>query len=235
MKILALVAARGGSKRLPGKNVRLLGGLPLIEWSINSAKGFTQIVDILVSTDDIEIATICKAAGAYVPWLRPGALASDSASSVDVALHALDWYESEKGPVDGLLLLQPTSPFRSSATIQRSFELFEKHGYRPVLGVSKPHEHPMWAMKLHGEYLIPFIEANGLNLRSQDLPAAYVVNGSIYLITPEDLRNNRSFHSTKTVPVFVDSQIEALDIDTEFDWRCAVAHLADKSTESQLP
>ena len=102
MKILALIAARGGSKRLPGKNIRLLGGKPLIVWSIDVARDIPEICDILVSTDSPAISEICKDAGIVVPWLRPVKLATDKASSVDVALHALEWYEAEKGEIDGL-------------------------------------------------------------------------------------------------------------------------------------
>ncbi len=95
MRILALITARGGSKRIPGKNIRPLGGKPLIVWSINVAKDIVGIVDILVSTDDKNILEVAKNAGALVPWSRPPELATDTASSVDVCLHALDWYEKE--------------------------------------------------------------------------------------------------------------------------------------------
>lgn len=106
MRILALITARGGSKRLPGKNIRVLGGKPLIVWSIDVAKDIAEICDILVLTLTA-IAAVCTEAGALVPWLRPADLATDTASSVVVVLHALDWYEAEKGAVDGILLLQP--------------------------------------------------------------------------------------------------------------------------------
>lgn len=225
MRILALITARGGSKRLPGKNIRALGGKPLIVWSIDVAKDIPTICDILVSTDDPAIAAVSKEAGAYVPWLRPAELATDTASSVDVALHALDWYEAEKGAVDGLLLLQPTSPFRTQATVQRGIELFSKHGHQPVLGVSQTHAHPMWALKLEGDYLAPFMRDHGLKNRSQELPPVYVVNGSFYLISPTELRACRSFRGEKTVALLIESQKEALDIDTDFDWLCAVACL----------
>src|SRR5438093_3043672 len=112
MRILALITARRGSKRLPAKNVRLLRGVPLITWSIDVVRNIPEICDILVSTDDAATAEIARRAGAAVPWLRPAALATDTASSVDVCLHSLDWYEQAHGAVDGLLLLQPTSPFR---------------------------------------------------------------------------------------------------------------------------
>jgi CMP-N,N'-diacetyllegionaminic acid synthase len=223
VRILALITARGGSKRLPGKNIRPLGGKPLIVWSIDVAKNIPEVCDILVSTDDPAIAAVCKKAGAYVPWLRPSKLATDTASSVDVALHALDWYETENAVVDGLLLLQPTSPFRTQATIQRGFELFSQHNYQPVMGVSTTHAHPMWALKMEGDYLVPFIQEHGLGTRSQDLPTAYVVNGSFYLITAAELRLCRSFVGPKTIPLLIESSQEVLDIDTEWDFRMAEA------------
>jgi N-acylneuraminate cytidylyltransferase len=221
VRILALIPARGGSKRLPKKNIRLLGGKPLIVWSIDVAKEIPEICDILVSTDDPAIAEVCKEAGAYVPWLRPAGLATDNASSVDVALHALDWYEAEKGTVDGLLLLQPTSPFRSKEATRRGIELFSKHGQQTVLGVSPTHIHPMWALKMEGDYLVPFMRGHGLDTRSQDLPPAYVVNGGFYLISPTELRAYHSFVGAKTMPLFIESPQEALDIDTEWDFLIA--------------
>ena len=221
MRILALITARGGSKRLPGKNIRPLGDKPLIEWSIDVVKSLPEICDILVSTDDPAIASVCKDAGAYVPWLRPAELATDTASSVDVVLHALDWYEAEKGVVDGILLLQPTSPFRTQSTIQRGIELFSKHGYKSVLGVSPTHAHPMWMLKMEGDYLTPFMPEHGLEVRSQDLSPVYVVNGSFYLISPTELRVCRSFMGEHITPLFIESTKEALDIDTEWDFKMA--------------
>lgn len=221
MKILALILARGGSKRLPGKNIRLLGGKPLIVWSIDVAKDIPEICDVLVSTDDHEISTVCKVAGALVPWLRPADLATDTASSVDAALHALDWYELENGPLDGLLLLQPTSPFRTKNTVKKGIDLFINNNSETVLGVSPTHAHPMWTLKKDGEYLVPFMQGHGFNMRSQDLPAAYVVNGCFYLITPSALRSDRSFIGNNIMPLLIESQQEALDIDTEWNFEIA--------------
>jgi CMP-N,N'-diacetyllegionaminic acid synthase len=220
MKILALIAARGGSKRLPDKNILLLGGKPLIVWSIDIVKGVPEICDILVSTDDLVIANICKKAEAYVPWLRPKELASDDASSVDVALHALDWYESHKGPVDGILLLQPTSPFRTKKTIQEGIELFKKHNGNSVLGVSRANENPMWMLKLEQGLLVPLIRGHEIN-DIQDSNKNYIINGSFYLVTPEDLRSRHSFFGEKIIPLIVKSQRESIDIDTAWDWKIA--------------
>jgi CMP-N,N'-diacetyllegionaminic acid synthase len=225
MKILALITARGGSKRLPGKNIRVLGGKPLIVWSIDVARDVSEICDILVSTDDPEIAKVCTGAGAMVPWQRPAALATDTATSVDVALHALDWYETDKGAVDGILLLQPTSPFRTKETVGKGIELFVKYGRQPVLGVSPAHAHPMWTLKMDGGCLVPFMQDHGLVTRSQDLPPAYVVNGCFYLISPADLREYRSFVGAKTIPLLMESSQETIDIDTEWDWVIAEATL----------
>jgi CMP-N,N'-diacetyllegionaminic acid synthase len=221
MKILALITARGGSKRVPGKNIRRLGGKPLIDWSIDIVKDIPEICDVLVTTDDPEIADTARDAGASVPWLRPAELATDTATSVDVSLHALNWYESENEKVDGLLLLQPTSPFRTRATIQRGIALYKDHHQCPVLGVSPAKSHPMWCYSLDGATMRSFIENKGEHLRSQDLPPAYVVNGAFYLIAPKDLRVNHSFYGGNMTPLVIGEPGESLDIDTELDWMIA--------------
>jgi len=221
MRILALIPARGGSKRLPGKNVRLLGGRPLIVWSIEAAKNIQDICDIVVSTDDPLIKAISLEAGVLAPWLRPAKLATDEATSVDVALHALDWYEAEFGMVDGLLLLQPTSPFRTKETVIKGIELFDKSNRKSVVGVSQTHSHPMWTLKLENGCLVPFMAEHGFQTRSQDLPKAYVVNGSFYLTTPSNLRTYRSFIGVEAIPLFIESKRDSLDIDTDFDFKLA--------------
>jgi CMP-N,N'-diacetyllegionaminic acid synthase len=227
MRILALITARGGSKRLPGKNIKLLGGKPLIVWSIDIAKNIQDVCDILISTDDGAIAKVGKEAGAYVPWLRPAELASDTASSVDVALHALDWYEAEKGEVDGVLLLQPTSPFRTANTLLNGIALFASDNHS-VVGVSPTKEHPMRTLIQKGKYVVPFSNEEGLGCRSQDLPPAFVVNGSFYLISPSMLREKKSFTYGETQPLVIDSVMESVDIDTEDDWLAAEKLLLGK-------
>lgn len=227
MKILALIPARGGSKRLPGKNIRMLGGKPLIVWSIDVAKDIPEICDIFISTDDPAIVAVGKEASALVPWLRPAALASDTASSVDVALHALDWYETERGPVDGLLLLQPTSPFRTRETIQRAIALFEKEdGRYPVVSVSTASCHPAWCFRVNSQRMEPFLGWEAIGQRSQDLEPAYMLNGAIYVIAPHVLRERRAFLTTDTRALIVEEPVEGIDIDTEMDWALAEGALA---------
>lgn len=221
LKILALIPARAGSKRLPEKNKKQLGDKPLVAWSIESAKGISEICDILVSTDDPEIVDIAESAGALVPWLRPPELATDTALSVDVALHALDWYETKHGSVDGLLLLQPTSPFRKRKTIRAGIERFRQPNRSNVVGVSRTHSHPMWMFRIDGNHLYPYIDRDGFEIRSQDLPELFVPNGLLYLCEPNKLRKHHSLFGVEPYPIICDSFEEALDIDTEFDFKIA--------------
>ena len=193
LRILALITARGGSKRVPGKNIRPLGGKPLIVWSIDVAKELPEVCDILVSTDIREIAEVATGAGALAPWLRPAELSTDAASSVDACLHALDWYEATYGSVDGLMLLQPTSPFRRRDTVVRGIELFRSTQRRSVLGLSPARSHPMWCVQVNGLSMQPFLDKGGVSLRSQDLPEVYAPTGAFYLISPTELREHRSF------------------------------------------
>lgn len=233
MRILALITARGGSKRVPGKNIRPLGGKPLIVWSIDVAKEIPDICDILVSTDGPEIAEVARRAGALAPWLRPAELSTDTASSVDACLHALDWYESTRGAIDGLMLLQPTSPFRKRDTVLRGIELFRSTDRRSVLGLSPAHSHPMWCVKVSGLSIRPFMDEGALSLRSQDLPKAYVPAGVFYLISPSELRQHRSFCNDSTVPLIIDAPSESIDIDTEWDWEVAEAVMGKGSSRSE--
>lgn len=230
MKILALIPARGGSKRLPRKNILPLGGMPLINWSIDVVKNIPEICDILVSTDDEKIADIAFKSGALVPWLRPAELSTDTASSIDVALHALDWYEEKFGSVDGLLLLQPTSPFRTKNTIKQAIKLFRKFNSRGVLGVSTSHSHPSWAFRIEGNELIPFVESR-MDICQQS--KSYNVNGCIYLKSPQKLRSEKTFLGEKNIPLVINSEVESIDIDTEYHWKFA-EYLLEKSRGDKI-
>jgi len=221
MKILALILARGGSKRVPKKNIRFLGEKPLISWSIDVVQSLPEICEIMVSTDDVEIKTIAEKFGAYAPWLRPHELATDISSSADAALHALDWYEDNHGLVDGVLLLQPSSPFRTKQTIKKGIDLFLESNLSAVIGVTPSHSHPKWTFRIKDGVLSPFLKVNGLSSRSQDLEQVYIVNGSFYLLTARDLRKFKSFFIKESIPLVINSNIESLDIDTEEDWDLA--------------
>ena len=211
MKILALILARKGSKRLPGKNIRLLGGEPLIGWSIKIGKLIPDVCDILVSTDSEEIRNISINMGAYAPWLRPLEFSTDTASSIDAALHALDLYESEHGLVDGVLLLQPTSPFRRLEKVMEGIDIFVKNNFNSVIGVSPTHSYPEWMFRVENNVLIPYLGKGNLNTRSQDLDDAYIVNGSFYLTSPCNLRKEKSFFTEGMKPLIIDSDLKQFE------------------------
>ena len=229
MRILALILARGGSRRLPGKNIRELGGKPLILWSIDIARQFDQIVDILVSTDSREIADVAATAEAMVPWLRPSHLATDTATSFDAAIHALDWYEAEHGSVDGLLLLQPTSPFRSRETVATALESFATDPHRPVVSLSPVHPNPAWCFVWSGERFKPVQGWEQLRRRSQDLEPAYCLNGALYLISPDALRREMNFVPENFQAVLMQEGVESLDIDSDSDWCLAQYYIQRES------
>jgi len=218
-RILAVVPARGGSKRLPRKNLLPLAGRPLIGWTLDAAQRSGCFTDVLVSTDDAEIAATAQSLGALVPWLRPAALAGDTARSIDVVLHALDRYAAAHGEVDALMLLQPTSPFRRPETIRRAVAQFVAQGSgASVVSVSPAATHPAWTFSLDGPRLKPFCGWEPLNQRSQDLPAAYTLNGAIYLASAARLRALQSFFAEDMQALVMPDAHEGHDIDTEEDW-----------------
>jgi CMP-N,N'-diacetyllegionaminic acid synthase len=221
-RFLALVPARGGSKRLPRKNLLPLKGKPLIEWTINVTKLSGRFSDILVSTDDEEIAQTARSIGGLVPWLRPAELSSDTATSIDVVLHALDWYEKQFGAVCGVVLLQPTSPFRSVETIHNGLNRFIDLGcYNSVVSVSEAESHPAWTFYSDGSKLRPVCGWEDSKSLSQDLQKAYTLNGLIYISSPKRLRLDKSFIAEDMKGLIIEDYIESLDIDTAEDLRLA--------------
>lgn len=221
MKILCVIPARGGSKRLPDKNLANIGKRSLIKRCSDVLDGIVEITDILVSSDSKKIIKHAKEIGLMAPWERPAILANDYAKSSDVVIHALDWYEANVMKVDAVLLLQPTSPFRKKTTIKKAIQIMIDNICESVISVSETHSHPQWTFKKNDKYLEPFMEGDGINTRSQDLEPAYVVNGNLYLIKTKPLRKNNSFFSNKTIPCLLDDIIESIDIDTLEDLELA--------------
>lgn len=214
MKILSLITARGGSKRLPGKNLIELGGRPLISWSIEATKGIEDICSTLVSTDDEKIAQVARNLGACVPWLRPSNLAQDDSTSSDAAIHALNWYETEFGKVDGLMLLQPTSPFRARETLLTAIEQFSDSNHKPIVGICKSSDNYVQLYKLKNGLIHPVEHNDKLN---KVFGKTYKITGSIYLISPLDLRLNNTFQPKNSIGLLIRSSKESIDIDTEAD------------------
>ncbi len=223
-RVLAIVPARGGSKRLPRKNIMLLRGRPLINWTIDTAFDSGVCTDVLVSTDDNEIASVARSAGAMVPWLRPAELATDTASSADVIAHALAWYEQVHGNVDAVLLLQPTSPFRSSQTIRGAVCTYMEQcgdSRHSVVSVSPAASHPVWTFNWRDGVLVPSLGWSALAQRSQDLEPVFTLNGSVYVIPANDARAAHPLVRLGTLPFFMTDARESMDIDTVEDWALA--------------
>lgn len=233
MKVLGIVPARAGSKRLPGKNTRLLGGRPLTAWTFEAARHSGALSRICLSTDDESLRELARGHGVDAPFLRPAELASDSASSIDVVLHALAHYESRGELFDAVLLLQPTSPFRTAATIRRAVELFrDTQGERDFIGVSPADPPPEWTFKERDGWLEPVVSWEAFTQRSQDLSPSWRVNGCLYLNAVPRLRQLRRFIHERCAPLHISEAHEALDIDTQADWNQAEAILSRQARSS---
>lgn len=226
--VLAIIPARGGSKRLPGKNIKLLGGLPLIGWTIKAALSSECFVDVLVSTDDPAIAEVSKQQGASVPWLRPAELATDFTPSIDVVLHALDAWEQANGSVDAVVLLQPTSPFRTMASIRSAVEQFlSADGLHPVVSVSPTATHPAWCFRMTEDGMEPFLGWDKVSRRSQDLEPAWALNGAIYIMSSQRLRQDKAFLTHDAHAFVMADSSESIDVDTANDFAVCEAVVSD--------
>ncbi len=190
MRVLGLVVARGGSKGLPGKNLRPLAGRPLIAWTIEAARRCPDINRLILSTDAMEIAEEARRAGCEVPFMRPPHLAKDDTPAIEVALHALD---SVSGVWDVLVLLQPTSPLRLPEDISACLHAC-RNGAPGCIGVVRATESPYW-MFTFGDAgrLEPVVPRERIPLRRQDQPATFLINGAVYVARCDWLRLHRSF------------------------------------------
>ncbi len=219
-RTLAVIPARAGSKRLPGKNYRALGGKPLIQWTIEAARSVEMIDTVCVSTDDRNIRDLAIMLGVEAPFIRPDELASDTASSIDVVCHAMDWYRKERGVVyDFVMLLQPTSPFRTADHIREALELREQRGANAVISVCPVSHSPLWCNTLPDDGdMDGFLKKEVIGARSQDLPKYYRLNGAIYIARSGCLSRKKSFLISDRCFSYRMLEVESLDIDTELDW-----------------
>lgn len=219
--VLLLVPARGGSKGIPGKNIRPLGGRPLIDWTIREALA-SNAGRVVVSTDSGEIAAIARQCGAEVPFLRPAELATDETGSFEVAEHALKWAETHFGELPGLLvLLQPTSPFRTAEDIVSAVKLVENSGAPAAIGVCEANPHPWMTRKIMPDGSLDHFVAFPSHIkRRQDFPPAYAINGAMYVIRSSVLLEKKTFQPAGTL-AFAMPRERSLDIDTQDDLEIA--------------
>lgn len=224
-KVLAIVPARAGSKRVINKNFRNIAGLPLIAWTLKDLKSSKYIDHIYVSTDSTEIQRISKDFGVECEPLRPSELATDHTSSFEVVL---DIVNNIKPGFDIILLLQPTSPLRSLENIDQALELFAAKGAHSVTSVCETESHPSWCSPLPSDFSIGEMVKNLQVKRSQDLETYYRLNGAIYIISAEEFQSARSFFAEKNAFAYRMSRIDSLDIDTEEDLFLAECILKSK-------
>jgi len=209
--ILAIIPARGGSKGIPRKNIRLLSGKPLIVHTIRSAQKSRYLDKIIVSTDDEEIARISGNAGAEVV-IRPKKLAKDSAPVYSAIEHACRSYRP--GIV---VILQPTSPLRTSQDIDRAVKIFLKNKRDSVVSVCESERSVYWSFWANGRYLNPIIGKKYFNLRRQDLPKVYIPNGAIFVFSYKKLLKCRGLYCGNILPYFMPAD-RSIDIDEENDF-----------------
>lgn len=221
--IIGMIPARGGSKRLPGKNIKPFLGKPLIAWTIEQAKSSSLLNKVVVSTDDNAIADTAKRFGAEVPFLRPKELAMDSSPTIDAVLHMLDWFGKKGERFDFLALLEPTSPLRTNSDIDNAIKLFMANTNRAdaLVSVGEVHlEKPNILKRIDKEYVAPLLENGGI--KSQPQTKAYFPYGVIYISKVESLRKNRTFYPERTIPYLIE-RWQNYEIDDIFDHLCCEA------------
>ena len=218
-KILALIPARGGSKRIPDKNIKALCGKPLISYSIISAKKSKNIDKVIVSTDDENIADISREFTAEV-IKRPKELAKDNTPTIEVVYHALDSLKKENYDPSIIVLLQPTSPLRNTEDIDNAIDLFLNSNCESVVSVCEIKHIPYWSLNINKGYLKPLFGKKYLKIKSQDFKKAYRPNGVLYISTPRSIHKYRSFFCKYTIPYVMPIE-RSIDIDDEFDFLLA--------------
>lgn len=228
MKVLAIIPARGGSKGLPGKNIKNLIDKPLIAWSIDQALGSKYVDKVYVSTESEAIAHVAKKYGALVPFYRPVELAQDSSSTSDVLLHFINILEKNGDYYDYILLLEPTSPLRESSDIDEAFEkLLTNKKAKSIVGVGLVEsQHPSFCIKIDNS---GFIQSdNNFNvLRRQEIEPLYFYEGSIYISEINTYKKKKNFYHKETIPHLF-PKWKTFEIDDQIDFIIVEALLKNK-------
>jgi CMP-N,N'-diacetyllegionaminic acid synthase len=235
VKVLGIVTARGGSKTLPGKNLKLLAGKPLIAYTIEAALQSDAIDRLILTTDDPAIADVALSCGCEVPFMRPDELARDETLHLPVVEHAARWMvEHQAYRPDAVMTLQPTSPLRRPDDIRAAIELLEQSGADSVLSVSEvpAHAHPMRTLRLDDhDNAVLFVNGEPVRRRinrRQDLPPAWVMNGAIYVcLTRVLLSADPSLYGDRVVAYRMPAD-RSVSIDDAEDWAAAERALASE-------
>ena len=221
MNFLFVIPARGGSKGIPGKNIKLFDNKPLIYYSIELARLFTSDENICVSTDSEEIAACVHKTGLEVPFLRPPELAGDDAGTHGVLQHAIAFYQRKGRTYDALILLQPTSPFRKEVHLREAMAMY-KDELDMVVSVKESAANPYFNLFEEDSrgFLVLSKEGSRFN-RRQDMPKVYEYNGSIYIVNIRSLLSVKSFAAFSSIRKYVMDEKYSVDLDTPDDWEYA--------------
>lgn len=223
MRILTIIPARGSSKGVPEKNIKLLDGKPLLSYTTEIALQSKLLTEVIVSSEDDKIIEISKTLGIIVPFVRPTELAQDNTPTIDVIIHALEWYKNKTIFFDAVCLLQVTSPFRTVAFLDKAIEKFIQSGCDSLVSVQKvPHEfNPHWAFEINSEGNLKIATGETeIISRRQELPMAYHRDGSIYITKTEVLLEQRSLYGKSISYIESDPEFY-VNIDTLYDWEKA--------------
>ncbi len=221
-KILVIIPARGGSKRLPGKNIKPINGSPLISYAITAAKKSKYPDKIAVSTDDLKIAAVARKYGAEVPFLRPPELASDTASTLSVIQHAVNYFEkNEKFKPTIVVLIQPTNPLITSLDIDGTIEKMVEAKTKSCFSGTEISQRPEWMYRINSKKPALFIKGKGTEKRSQDLPRLAIINGTVYATEYDTLMKRGLIQDNKSVGIYLMPKERSVDIDELFDFELA--------------
>jgi len=224
IQTLIVVPARSGSKGIGDKNIKLLGGKPLLAWTIEAIQA-AKLENVLpiISTDSEKYAELSRSLGLAAPFLRPEALSIDSASSVDMLLHALDWFVDAYGYLpEQVMMLQPTSPFRSAKIIQQALTMMAATQVDSVIGCKEIYRDLTTLFEEKNGYLVALNPGDNSRARRQDVKPLLTPNGCMYLCKSSFIQERRRFYSENTLPLLTD-EFANIDIDTDVDWKIAEA------------
>ncbi|MDP3696589.1 MAG: acylneuraminate cytidylyltransferase family protein [Candidatus Taylorbacteria bacterium] len=222
-KILVIIPARGGSKRLPGKNIKKISGKPMIAHAILAAKESKYVDRIIVSTDDPAIAKVAKKYGAEIPFIRPAELASDTATTLPVLQHAVAHMEShDKFKPDLVVLIQPTNPLVRSEDIDGAIKKIITTKTNSCFTVSEISQRPEWMYHIDNKQAKLFLnEDSGPTKRSQELPRLAIINGTVYIMRYDTLMKNNLIRDNANTSIYLMPKERSVDIDDLFDFKIA--------------
>ena len=225
--VLAIIPARGGSKGIPRKNIKLLVGKPLIAWTIEAAKKSKYIDRLILSSEDEEIIKIAKEWGCEVPFIRPKELATDETPGIEPVIHAINTLNKK---YDYVCLLQPTSPLRKVGDVDSCIEKCVSANAFSSVSVTEVDKHPYWMYKLStNSTLKPLFPKKSLLTRRQELPSIYMPNGAIYFANIDHLTKTKSFFTEGTI-AYIMKSINSLDIDSPLDFELCASFLSKRKT-----